>query len=208
MESLGIIRNYDDLHAALRARVEHLNISRTTLDELAGLTPYYSAKLLSPKQLKRIGAISLGPLLGALGLALVVVEDDEQMKRMRARYVPRDLSYVRHRADAAGSEKPSTRDKPARSETDAAPADLDELERVAEQCDVHVNLDARDRRGRKRGQGQFNPVPRWRRQLNAGKSHQPVTLSPSTDRAHTDERGEVAAETSAPSLNEPPRLPA
>jgi hypothetical protein len=78
---IGEASNYDALLAALRARAEELNIARNTLDEIAGLPIDYTGKLLSGKS-KKIGPISLFPLLGALGLSIALIEDPALMVRV------------------------------------------------------------------------------------------------------------------------------
>ena len=45
----------------------------------------YCSKLFSPLSVKHFGSVSLGPLLGALGLGLVVEIDHEQFERMKSR---------------------------------------------------------------------------------------------------------------------------
>jgi hypothetical protein len=45
--------------------------------------------------LRRLGAASLGPLLGALGLKINLVEDPDALKRIERRIVPRDEVSVR-----------------------------------------------------------------------------------------------------------------
>jgi hypothetical protein len=74
---------------ACRARMRALDITHETLDGLAGIQPGYSAKLLGPRPHRKIGLLTFPLLLGALGLALVAVEDAEQMARIRSRLVPR-----------------------------------------------------------------------------------------------------------------------
>ena len=83
MRRLAVVRDYDGLHEALRRRVIELDVAMASVDDPAGLPDRYVNKLLSPSQIKGIGRISLGPLLGALGLALVVVEDKDAMVRVR-----------------------------------------------------------------------------------------------------------------------------
>jgi hypothetical protein len=82
---LAIVREYHQLHAVCRARANELQITRTTLDEISGNQPGYSAKLLAPKPIKGLGQFSLGPTLGGLGLALVVIEDKEALARIAGR---------------------------------------------------------------------------------------------------------------------------
>lgn len=49
----------------------------------------YSSKLLSRKHIKGFGKASLGPVLGALGLKIVLIEDTAQTAKIRARMTPR-----------------------------------------------------------------------------------------------------------------------
>lgn len=74
---LATVRSYDELIAALRARSLELNATREAIDEVAGLQKGYTAKVLAPAAPKGLGRISMGPLLGALGVVLVMVEDAE-----------------------------------------------------------------------------------------------------------------------------------
>jgi hypothetical protein len=80
-------RDYAQLVAALRAWIAELNVAGETIDDVAGLPLRYTAKLLGPAQLKGIGPISMGPLLGALGLKLVVAVDHETLARISYRLV-------------------------------------------------------------------------------------------------------------------------
>lgn len=73
---MTVVRTYDQLIAAFRARLAALNLAMTPqLDELAGLPDHYIAKLLAPVPIRGIGRTSLGPLLTVLGLQIVLVED-------------------------------------------------------------------------------------------------------------------------------------
>ncbi len=77
------ISDTEGLRHLLRNRAEELNLSRSTLDEVAGLPMGYCAKLLCDPPMRDIGPISLWPLLGALGLAFAAVEDERAMVRVR-----------------------------------------------------------------------------------------------------------------------------
>ncbi len=83
------IRSMPELIAALRARRDALNISHETIDSIAGLQSGYTSKLLAPKPIKNLGPMSFGSLLGALGLAVVVVEDPSQVVRVSKHWEPR-----------------------------------------------------------------------------------------------------------------------
>ena len=92
------VSSYAGLREAIRRRVEALNISRITLDSIAGLTPGRSAKLLSSgeaKEPKRFGLLSLELILQATGLKLLVVDDHKALARFAPMYVKRDVTQVR-----------------------------------------------------------------------------------------------------------------
>lgn len=91
-ESLAEVRSYDELHAALRARAHSLNVSRESIDAVAGLQSGYAAKLLCDPPLKKLGMDSLGPMLGALGLKMIVVEDADAMARFTSRASKREFA--------------------------------------------------------------------------------------------------------------------
>lgn len=82
---LAVVKEYDELMAALRARSDEIEMSRDGLDVIAGLPRGYVSKLLAPVPLKGIGRTSLGPLLQSLGLALIVVEDLSTFAKIEAR---------------------------------------------------------------------------------------------------------------------------
>jgi len=84
------IRSMDELIAALRARLVELQLTHSTVDGIAGLQDGYTSKLLAPKPIKNLGPISFQALLGALGVAVVVVEDPEQVKRVEGRWTKRE----------------------------------------------------------------------------------------------------------------------
>lgn len=82
---LAVVREYGELVAALRDRAEELDVARETLDEVTGLQTGYCAKLLAPVPVRSIGPASLGPLLQALGVALIVVEDLSDFEKIERR---------------------------------------------------------------------------------------------------------------------------
>jgi hypothetical protein len=93
------VTNYTQLLDAIRRRKDELNVSFEILDAVSGLQSGYSAKLLSPRPVKRLGEVSLAALLGALGLRLVVRPDPDALSRVRSRLVPRQASPI-HRVRA------------------------------------------------------------------------------------------------------------
>jgi hypothetical protein len=89
MAELAEIHEFHELVAALKARMHELNITMDTLDAIAGLPCRFSAKILAKKPLKGLGPISLGAIIGALGLKLIVVEDEEALSLVRSRLTKR-----------------------------------------------------------------------------------------------------------------------
>jgi hypothetical protein len=78
-----------ELLQALRDRRDELDISHETLDQISGLQSGYVSKLLAPKPIKNLGPVSLGPLLGALGVAITVVPDKEAIAAVKHRWQKR-----------------------------------------------------------------------------------------------------------------------
>jgi hypothetical protein len=72
---LTVIRSYDDLHRGLRARSDELGMTRADLDVEAGIADGHAGKLLGPRQVKRFGNVTLGRVMAALKVVLVMVED-------------------------------------------------------------------------------------------------------------------------------------
>jgi hypothetical protein len=77
------IRSYAELLAALRARRDQLGVSHECVDEVSGLSSGYASKIFSQPPMRRLGTLSLGEMLAALGLKLSVSEDPEQLERIR-----------------------------------------------------------------------------------------------------------------------------
>jgi hypothetical protein len=94
---LATVTDYAGLIGALRQRCDELNITFEQLDVVAGFTDNYSSKILSPslRPIRRLGHMSTGAILGALGLKLAVIEDPAQLARVRDRYRPRKFARPR-----------------------------------------------------------------------------------------------------------------
>jgi hypothetical protein len=106
-----IVRDYDQLLAALRARAAELELTHEVLDDASGLSSGYASKLLCDPPIRHLGRISLGCFLGAVGLKLVVVEDVEALARIRPKLVKRKIAPKRKNADTAMLTEPS-RERP------------------------------------------------------------------------------------------------
>ena len=89
---IGIARSHDELLGAIKVRVAELDVSYETIDQVGGLPERYVNKLFAPVPLKGLGRVSMGLLLGALGLKLLVVEDAEAYARVRDRLVKRAIA--------------------------------------------------------------------------------------------------------------------
>lgn len=86
---IAICTSYVELMDAIRARADELGVTRETLDAVSGLQAGYSSKLLAPVPIRSLGPTSLGPMLGALGLAIVVVEDHAMLAKVQGRLAKR-----------------------------------------------------------------------------------------------------------------------
>lgn len=86
---IGEARDYSQLLDALRKWIAELETTMETIDEVAGLPTRYVSKLLAPVPIKGIGRTSLGPILGALGLKLVVAVDQETLEKICHRLTKR-----------------------------------------------------------------------------------------------------------------------
>jgi hypothetical protein len=84
-----LIHSMSDLLDVIRARRDELNISHETIDHLAGFPAGYTSKLLAPEPLRGIGYMSLGAVMGALGMAMVAIEDATAAARVHQKWVPR-----------------------------------------------------------------------------------------------------------------------
>lgn len=85
------IRSMAGLVEALRTAQVERELSYELLDAVSGLQNGYTAKILGPLQSKRLGPVSTFPLLGALGKALAIVDDPEQIAAVQGRWVKRKI---------------------------------------------------------------------------------------------------------------------
>lgn len=99
-----------DIHEALRARFDALELSRTTIDAAAGLADGYASKLLANPPIRGFGDVSLFPTLEVAGLRLALIEDPEAAART-AKLQKRARSQVR--CQAAGTRRMIAAIRPA-----------------------------------------------------------------------------------------------
>ena len=68
---------------------DELRITNETIDAVAGLPNGYASKLLCEPPMQRMGALSLGLILGAMGYSIQLIEDAEALARVKGRLKPR-----------------------------------------------------------------------------------------------------------------------
>ena len=78
-----------------RAILRQITVGGEDTAEVAGLPISYVQKIIGPRPVRRIGMMSLGPLLGVLGLKLIAVEDADAVRRIGNRLKKRDEKLVR-----------------------------------------------------------------------------------------------------------------
>jgi hypothetical protein len=83
-----IVGDYHGLIEICRQRAAELEISRSGIDDLSGLPSGHAGKLLGKKQVKRMGALSLGLMLETLGLKMLIIEDDAATAHTLSRREP------------------------------------------------------------------------------------------------------------------------
>lgn len=93
---IATARDYGELIKGIRAYVESIGASRASIDELSGLPAGYTSTLLATSPARSLGRTSMGPLLGALGLMLLIATDPQTARNPR-RMPKRNESQVRHR---------------------------------------------------------------------------------------------------------------
>jgi hypothetical protein len=93
---IATFNSYDGMLAAMRLRAqEHqVPVGSAEVAAIAGIPDHYLAKLLSPKAPRRLGSISMQPVLAVLGVKLVMVEDRETMARYGSRIPKRNNNFV------------------------------------------------------------------------------------------------------------------
>jgi hypothetical protein len=96
--SLATVTNYSELIVALQARQNALGMSYNSLADLARLQGGYLARGLRRKpqgNARSLGKMSLGAMLGALGLKIVLVEDRDVLAKIRNLLIARDNAELR-----------------------------------------------------------------------------------------------------------------
>lgn len=100
---LATVRNYDELQAAMRVRADALKISREKIDAVSGLPKGFASKVLAEVPLRRLGPDTVGHMIWALGIKLLVVEDEKTMAMFTAGGGQRIESYAKNAAMNGGA---------------------------------------------------------------------------------------------------------
>jgi hypothetical protein len=82
---LATVTDYPGLIAALRSWMQELGTTMESVDEVCGWQSRHVNKLLAPTMIKTLGRVSMGAVLGALGLKLIVAVDEPVLARMKRR---------------------------------------------------------------------------------------------------------------------------
>jgi hypothetical protein len=102
---------YRGLIAVLRSWVCELDVPYESIDELAGWEGRYVSKLLAPSAIKALGRKSMGLVLSALGLKLIVAVDEAALAKIRHRLV--QSRWPKKRREATAIRRALTRQTPA-----------------------------------------------------------------------------------------------
>jgi hypothetical protein len=78
---IAAVRSYEDLRRVVADWCETIHMTRAELDVEAGLADGHAGKLLSSRARKRLSIVSLGRIMAAAGLVLIVARDHEAPQR-------------------------------------------------------------------------------------------------------------------------------
>lgn len=98
---IAVVRSYDEFMEALRSRIDELQLTHAAIDHISGVQAGYTSKVLAPNCDARtvtgkrasgrtLGRVSFGSILGALGIAIVVIEDEAALERVKRRLETRE----------------------------------------------------------------------------------------------------------------------
>ena len=93
------VESYAELLQLLRDRMCELDTSFEQVEVVSGVTDRYLSRVLGPNPTKGIGPVSFS-IFAALGLRVVLVEDREQLDRVRDR-LRRDHRHTHNGTHAA-----------------------------------------------------------------------------------------------------------
>ena len=82
---VGIVDDINSIIIALTDRRRSLGLTMAETDHIAGLTTNYASKILSSTGSKKFGQMSLSSILGAFGLKLAIIADDNSLPAITRR---------------------------------------------------------------------------------------------------------------------------
>lgn len=78
---IAAVRSYEDLRRVVADWCERIHMTRAELDAEAGLSDGHAGKLLAAHARKKLSIVTLGRVLTAAGLVLIVARDHEAPQR-------------------------------------------------------------------------------------------------------------------------------
>jgi hypothetical protein len=105
------VTDYRTLLNALRARAteQQLALSAPENAQVCGLPDQYLGKVLGTRPVRRLGVVSLGPILAALGCRLVLVIDEEAERKYGPRLKRHNSALIRTGTEAQLAERHARR---------------------------------------------------------------------------------------------------
>jgi hypothetical protein len=103
MEIIGEVTSeggYPALVTALRSRMGQVT-TLENLEHVTGLPEHYASKILGPNPTRALGKRLLGPVLGGLGVKLIMVVDEAALAKVRHRLGENRWTEGRRQAHAA-----------------------------------------------------------------------------------------------------------
>jgi transcriptional regulator with XRE-family HTH domain len=97
---VGSFVDYDDLIAALRARIGAVGLSYAALEELTGMAEGQVGKYLSDARAKNLSVRSLLQIAEVIGVRGLFVEDERLLRKYRPLFTNRDARKVHARRRA------------------------------------------------------------------------------------------------------------
>jgi hypothetical protein len=96
MTPIGEAIDYDSLQAVMRLRADQLKISRAEIDRLSGLPDGFASKVLCEQPIRRLGPDTIGPMMAALAMKMVLAQDAQAFAKYAARCQQREEKQARN----------------------------------------------------------------------------------------------------------------
>ena len=104
-EPFAVVADHNQLLAAIRRRVEELELSYEVVEHLAGLQSGYLAKIIGNPPIKRASPFTSFLILQALGLRVKLEKDPELIEKLSKRWTKRKLPKSKKSIPDAGTYK-------------------------------------------------------------------------------------------------------